>query len=196
MGHRWAVGSDTIQTRFVTHSPSREARVVSAREEAALTSLVIKDTRPGMRRQYLISLRPFFGLNLDELTVSDLNSMLLTMTNENTRLKCVIALKACVDRPAVKALRVPASVDSGAPTRQPRGNTSSSGPTCNTWLLRATAPWMPRTCSRAATPYLTWPESRTSKFGVRIPVATSICGWDAATQESSGTRTALFYPSG
>jgi integrase len=83
---------------------------VSSLEEAVLTSLVTKDIRPGTRRQYLISLRPFFDLDPDELTVSDLNSILLTMTNQNTRRKCVIALKACVDHPAVKALRVPASV--------------------------------------------------------------------------------------
>src|SRR4051794_40662382 len=108
---RWGGGgSNTIQIRSVTHYRYRGATVVSSLEEAVLTSLVIKDIRPGTRRQYLISLRPFFELNLDELTVSDLNSVLLTMTNQNTRRKCVIALKACVDHPAVKALRVPASV--------------------------------------------------------------------------------------
>jgi integrase len=83
---------------------------VSSLEEAVLTSLITKDIRPGTRRQYLISLRPFFDLDLDDLTVSALNSVLLGMTNQNTRRKCVIALKACVNHPAVKALRVPAAI--------------------------------------------------------------------------------------
>ena len=69
-----------------------------------------KDVRPSTRRQYLISLRPFFDLDPETLTVADLNGILLGMTNQNTRRKCVIALKACVDHPAVKALRVPASI--------------------------------------------------------------------------------------
>lgn len=75
-----------------------------------MDSLVTKDVRPSTRRQYLISLRSFFDLDTDTLAVADLNDILSGMTNQNTRRKCVIALKACVDHPAVKALRVPAAI--------------------------------------------------------------------------------------
>jgi integrase len=72
--------------------------------------LVTKDIRPSTWRSYLASLRPFYELNMDTLTVSDLNEVLLTMTNQNTRRKTVIALKANLDHPAVKALRIPTEV--------------------------------------------------------------------------------------
>jgi integrase len=75
-----------------------------------MDSLVTKDVRPSTRRQYLISLRPFFDLDTETLAVADLNDILLGIRNQNTRRKCVIALKACVDHPAVKALRVPAAI--------------------------------------------------------------------------------------
>ena len=44
---------------------------------------------------------------MDTLAVSEL--ILLEILNQNTHLKCLVALKSCVD-PAVKALRVPNSV--------------------------------------------------------------------------------------
>ena len=44
------------------------------------------------------------------MAVADLNEILLGMANQNTRRKRIIALKACVDHPAVKALRVPAAI--------------------------------------------------------------------------------------
>lgn len=75
-----------------------------------MESLVIKDIRPSTRRQYLISLRPFFDLETETLAVADLNDALLGIKNQNTRRKCIIALKACVPHPAVKALRVPAAI--------------------------------------------------------------------------------------
>jgi integrase len=49
-------------------------------------------------------------LELDELNVPDLNHLLLQISNQNSRRKAVIALKACVDHPAVRVLRVPAPV--------------------------------------------------------------------------------------
>jgi hypothetical protein len=52
----------------------------------------------------------FFDLDVETLAVADLNEILLGMANQNTRRKCIIALKACVDHPAVKALRVPAAI--------------------------------------------------------------------------------------
>ena len=73
-------------------------------------TLVTKDVRPNTRRQYLISLRAFMDLDPDTLAVTDLNEILLGIGNQNTRRKMIIALKACVPHPAVKALRVPAAV--------------------------------------------------------------------------------------
>lgn len=73
-------------------------------------TLVTKDVRPNTRRQYLISLRPFMDLDPETLAVADLNDVLLDVSNQNTRRKMIIALKACVDHPAVKALRVPAAI--------------------------------------------------------------------------------------
>jgi integrase len=84
--------------------------VVGSLLEVAQQALVTKDVRPGTRRQYLISLKPFNDLDPDTLTVSHLNEILLGMTNQNTRRKCIIALRALVDHPAVKALRVPAAI--------------------------------------------------------------------------------------
>lgn len=78
--------------------------------QAVTDSLVTKDVRPSTRRQYLISLRPFMDLDTDTLAVADLNEILLGMPNQNTRRKTIIALKACLDHPAVRALRVPAAV--------------------------------------------------------------------------------------
>lgn len=70
-------------------------------------SLVLKDIRPGTRRSYVSSLRPFLLLDMDTLTVVDLNEILYAIPNQNTRRKTVIALKSLVAHPAVKALRVP-----------------------------------------------------------------------------------------
>lgn len=70
-------------------------------------SLVLKDIRPGTRRSYVSSLRPFFHLDLDALTVVDLNEVLYAIPNQNTRRKTIIALKSLVAHPAVRALRVP-----------------------------------------------------------------------------------------
>jgi integrase len=78
--------------------------------DALTNSLVTKDIRPSTRRSYLASLRPFYGLDMDTLSVADLNEVLLTITNQNTRRKTVIALKANLDHPAVKALRIPTEV--------------------------------------------------------------------------------------
>lgn len=72
-----------------------------------LEALVTKDIRPNTRRSYLVALQPFWGLAMDSLTVSDLNEVLYSIENQNTRRKAVIALRACVDHRAVKALRVP-----------------------------------------------------------------------------------------
>jgi hypothetical protein len=38
-----------------------------------MDALVTKDVRPSTRRQYLVSLRPFFGLDTETLAVADLN---------------------------------------------------------------------------------------------------------------------------
>ena len=73
-------------------------------------TLMTKDIRPSTRRTYEYGLRPFMDMDLDTLTVSDLNEVLLSIPNQNTRRRVVIALKACVDHPAVKALRYPESV--------------------------------------------------------------------------------------
>lgn len=70
-------------------------------------SLVLKDIRPGTRRSYVSSLRPFLHLDLEALTVADLNELLYAIPNQNTRRKTIIALKSLVPHPAVKALRVP-----------------------------------------------------------------------------------------
>lgn len=70
-------------------------------------SLILKDIRPGTRRSYVSSLRPFFHLDLDALTVVDLNEVLYAISNQNTRRKTIVALKSLVAHPAVKALRVP-----------------------------------------------------------------------------------------
>jgi hypothetical protein len=73
-------------------------------------ALVTKDFRPSTRRQYLIGLRAFMDPDTDSLCVADLNEILLTVSNQNTRRTTIIALKACVDHPAVEALRVPAAI--------------------------------------------------------------------------------------
>jgi integrase len=49
-------------------------------------------------------------LDPNTLAVADLNEILMGIANQNTRRKTIIALKACVPHPAVKALRVPAAV--------------------------------------------------------------------------------------
>ncbi len=74
------------------------------------STLALKDIRPSTRRGYLTALRPFLDLDIDGLTVTDLNERLLAISNQNSRRKAVIALKACVDHPAVRVLRVPAAV--------------------------------------------------------------------------------------
>jgi integrase len=83
---------------------------VGSLRDVVMQSLVTKDVRPSTRRQYLVSLTPFFDLDAETMAVADLNDILLGMPNQNTRRKCVIALKACINHPAVKALRVPAAV--------------------------------------------------------------------------------------
>lgn len=72
--------------------------------------LMMKDIRPGTRRTYNESLKRFLHMDIESLSVADLNEVLYCIENQNTRRKTVIALKACVDHPAVKALRVPESV--------------------------------------------------------------------------------------
>jgi len=46
-------------------------------------------------------------MDMETLTLSDLNAVLGTILNQNTRRKTVIALKSLVEHPAVNALRVP-----------------------------------------------------------------------------------------
>jgi hypothetical protein len=74
------------------------------------SALALKDIRPSTRRGYLTALRPFLDLDVDSLPVTDLNERLLAISNQNSRRQAVIALKACVDHPAVGVLRVPAAV--------------------------------------------------------------------------------------
>jgi hypothetical protein len=72
--------------------------------------MALKDIRPSTRRSYLVALKPFFDMEVDALNVPDLNAILLGISNQNSRRKAVIALKACLDHPAVSALRVPEPV--------------------------------------------------------------------------------------
>lgn len=78
--------------------------------EVVRDALVEKDIRPTTRRSYLVALRPFMEMDTDWLTVSDLNEVLYGIANQNSRRKAVIALKACVQHRAVKALKVPEAV--------------------------------------------------------------------------------------
>lgn len=78
--------------------------------DAVHQSLMLKDIRPGTRRSYLQCLQPFMDLEMESLSVSALNEILSTIPNQNTRRKVVIALKSCVDHPAVKVLKVPAQL--------------------------------------------------------------------------------------
>lgn len=73
-------------------------------------ALTLKDIRPSTRDTYLRALRPFLGLEMETLTVPELNGLLLSIPNQNTRRKTIIALKSCVDHPAVAALKFPDSV--------------------------------------------------------------------------------------
>ena len=75
-----------------------------------MDSLQLKDIRLSTRQTYLRTLRPFMDLDFDSLNVPELNDILQRIPNQNTRRKTVIALKSCIDHPAVKALKFPESV--------------------------------------------------------------------------------------
>lgn len=101
------VGLESL--RFATRGGPRPTgvAVVGSLAEEIQKSLVLKDIRPGTRRSYLSSLRPFYDLNMETLTVSALHEVLYDIQNQNSRRKTIIALKSLVPHPAVKALRVP-----------------------------------------------------------------------------------------
>ena len=84
--------------------------VVGSLETHIMEHLAIKDIRPSTRQTYLRTLRPFMDMNLEGLNLTDINEVLLSINNQNTRRKTVITLKACIDHPAVRALRIPESV--------------------------------------------------------------------------------------
>ena len=73
-------------------------------------AMALKNIRPTTRRSYLVALAPFLDLDLEDLNVPDLTDALLAISNQNSRRKAVIALKSCVDHPAVRVLRVPAAI--------------------------------------------------------------------------------------
>lgn len=96
--------------RFATADATTEqaVSVVGSLLDEAHQALMLKDIRPGTLRSYRQCLRYFSHLSTDDLSVSALNEVLMGIPNQNTRRKVVIALKSCVDHPAVKTLRVPA----------------------------------------------------------------------------------------
>lgn len=84
--------------------------VGSSIRDSVTAAMALKDIRPSTRRSYLVALKPFLDLEVGAVNVPDLNEVLLGKSNQNSRRKAVIALKACLDHPAVIALRVPEAV--------------------------------------------------------------------------------------
>ena len=84
--------------------------VGSSVRDSVTAAMALKDIRPSTRRSYLVALKPFLDLEVGAVNVPDLNEVLLGISNQNSRRKAVLSLKACLDHRAVIALRVPEAV--------------------------------------------------------------------------------------